>query len=104
MTTFKELRLSEPLLEALSHLGYETPTPIQEQAIPELLAGHDVIGQAQTGTGKTAAFGLPLLEYIDPEMAEVQAIVLTPTRWRHSGGSWPTASRAASRTPWTPAA
>jgi ATP-dependent RNA helicase DeaD len=80
VTTFKDLRLSAPLLEALSHLGYATPTPIQEQAIPELLAGHDVIGQAQTGTGKTAAFGLPLLEYVDPELPEVQALVLTPTR------------------------
>ncbi|HXS45859.1 MAG TPA: DEAD/DEAH box helicase, partial [Solirubrobacterales bacterium] len=59
---------------------FEEPTPIQEQAIPELLAGHDVIGQAQTGTGKTAAFGLPLLQYLDPAEEEVQAIVLTPTR------------------------
>ena len=80
MTTFRELGLSEPQLEALAHLGYERPTPIQEQAIPELLAGRDVIGQAQTGTGKTAAFGLPLLEFVDPEMPEVQALVLTPTR------------------------
>jgi ATP-dependent RNA helicase DeaD len=80
MPTFTELGLSEPLTEALRHLGYENPTPIQEQAIPELLAGRDVIGQAQTGTGKTAAFGLPLLEYVDPEMNEVQALVLTPTR------------------------
>jgi ATP-dependent RNA helicase DeaD len=80
MATFEELGLSQPLLEALNHLGYESPTPIQEQAIPELLQGHDVIGQAQTGTGKTAAFGLPLLEYIDPELSEVQALVLTPTR------------------------
>src|ERR671922_690483 len=80
MATFAELGLSKPLLEALDHLGYESPTPIQEQAIPELLAGHDVIGQAQTGTGKTAAFGLPLLQYLDPENDEVQAIVLTPTR------------------------
>ena len=80
MTTFRELGLSEPLLEALSHLGYERPTPIQEQAIPALLAGRDVIGQAQTGTGKTAAFGLPLLEYVDLEQEEVQAIVVTPTR------------------------
>ena len=56
MATFAELGLSEPLLEALQHLGYEQPTPIQEQAIPELLNGRDVIGQAQTGTGKTAAF------------------------------------------------
>ena len=65
MTTFAELGLSEPLLEALTHLGYEQPTPIQEQAIPPLLEGRDVIGQAQTGTGKTAAFGLPLLQYVD---------------------------------------
>jgi ATP-dependent RNA helicase DeaD len=80
MPTFAELGLSEPLLDALAHLGYDKPTPIQEQAIPELLAGRDVIGQAQTGTGKTAAFGLPLLEYVDPESPEVQALVLTPTR------------------------
>src|SRR5919107_169215 len=80
MSTFADLGLSEPLLEALSHLGYERPTPIQEEAIPALLEGRDVIGQAQTGTGKTAAFGLPMLEYIDPEDSEVQALVLTPTR------------------------
>jgi ATP-dependent RNA helicase DeaD len=80
MATFRELGLSEPLLEALTHLGYEEPTPIQEQAIPALLEGRDVIGQAQTGTGKTAAFGLPLLEYVDPDDPEVQALVLTPTR------------------------
>jgi ATP-dependent RNA helicase DeaD len=78
--TFAELGLSEPLLEALAHLGYDRPTPIQEQAIPAMLAGRDVIGQAQTGTGKTAAFGLPLLEYVDPASPEVQALVLTPTR------------------------
>jgi ATP-dependent RNA helicase DeaD len=65
MPTFSELGLSEPLLEALRHLGYEHPTPIQEEAIPGLLEGRDIIGQAQTGTGKTAAFGLPLLQYID---------------------------------------
>ena len=80
MPTFRELGLSEPLLEALTHLGYEDPTPIQEQAIPALLEGRDVIGQAQTGTGKTAAFGLPLLEFVDPSDPEVQALVLTPTR------------------------
>jgi ATP-dependent RNA helicase DeaD len=77
---FSELGLSKPLLDALSHLGYERPTPIQEQTIPALLEGRDVIGQAQTGTGKTAAFGLPMLQYIDPDQPEVQAIVLTPTR------------------------
>ncbi|MEA2479308.1 MAG: ATP-dependent helicase DeaD [Thermoleophilaceae bacterium] len=80
MATFKELGLSEPLVEALTGLGYTDPTPIQEQAIPALLAGRDVIGQAQTGTGKTAAFGLPLLDYIDPSSQDVEALVLTPTR------------------------
>lgn len=80
MTTFRELGLSEEVMLALDELGYEQPTAIQEQAIPELLAGHDVIGQAQTGTGKTAAFGLPLLQYLDPSSEETQAIVLTPTR------------------------
>jgi ATP-dependent RNA helicase DeaD len=80
MSTFAELGLSKPLLEALVHLGYEAPTPIQEQAIPALLEGKDVIGQAQTGTGKTAAFGLPMLEFVDPEEAAVQGLVLTPTR------------------------
>jgi ATP-dependent RNA helicase DeaD len=80
MTPFVELGLSEPILEALAHLGYERPTPIQEQTIPALLEGRDVMGQAQTGTGKTAAFGLPMLQYVDPEDPAVQAIVLTPTR------------------------
>ena len=80
MAKFSELGLSDGLLQTLDGLGYETPTPIQEQAIPELLAGHDVIGQAQTGTGKTAAFGLPLLDHLDPESGDTQAVVLTPTR------------------------
>jgi ATP-dependent RNA helicase DeaD len=80
MRTFKELGLSEKIQTAIDELGFEEPTPIQDQAIPELLDGHDVIGQAQTGTGKTAAFGLPLLQYLDPESQELQAIVLTPTR------------------------
>src|SRR5215216_2757338 len=80
MTTFTELGLSESTLEALAHLGYAKPTPIQEQAIPPLLEGRDVIGQAQTGTGKTAAFGLPMVEYADPDDPSVQALVLTPTR------------------------
>ena len=80
MTTFEELGLSQPLLEALEHLGYKQPTPIQEETIPLLMQGRDVIGQAQTGTGKTAAFGLPMLDYIDPSDTSVQALVLTPTR------------------------
>ena len=78
MTTFADLGLSEQLLQALNDVGYESPSPIQEQAIPPLLEGRDVIGQAQTGTGKTAAFGLPLLESVDPTDDEVQALVLTP--------------------------
>src|SRR3954462_3825249 len=80
MTTFAELGLSEPLLRALQDVGYESPSPIQEQTIPLLLQGRDVIGQAQTGTGKTAAFGLPLLQSVDPSDDEVQGLVLTPTR------------------------
>jgi ATP-dependent RNA helicase DeaD len=80
MATFKELGLSPDILTTLDELGYTEPTAIQEQAIPALLGGSDVIGQAQTGTGKTAAFGLPLLQYLDPSSQETQAIVLTPTR------------------------
>jgi ATP-dependent RNA helicase DeaD len=78
--TFAELGLSENTLAALRDVGYESPSPIQEQAIPPLLEGRDVIGQAQTGTGKTAAFGLPIVEHVDPDEPEVQALVLTPTR------------------------
>jgi ATP-dependent RNA helicase DeaD len=78
--SFADLGLSGATLHALSDVGYESPSPIQEQAIPTLLEGRDVIGQAQTGTGKTAAFGLPILEYVDPSEPTVQALVLTPTR------------------------
>src|ERR1017187_6600240 len=78
--TFAELGLSESTLKALKDVGYESPSAIQEQAIPSVLEGRDVIGQARAGTGKTAAFGLPIAEYIDPEVSEVQALVLTPTR------------------------
>jgi ATP-dependent RNA helicase DeaD len=77
---FKDLGLAPAIQQAIDELGFDEPTPIQEQAIPELLGGQDVIGQAQTGTGKTAAFGLPLLQYLDPDNDEVQAVVLTPTR------------------------
>jgi ATP-dependent RNA helicase DeaD len=80
VTTFADLGLEPALLDALRDVGYESPSPIQEQAIPPLLEGLDVIGQAQTGSGKTAAFGLPLLQYVDPEESDVQALVLTPTR------------------------
>ncbi|MEO6858881.1 MAG: DEAD/DEAH box helicase, partial [Solirubrobacteraceae bacterium] len=80
MTTFAELDLSEEILAAVRDVGYDTPSPIQEQAIPPLLQGLDVIGQAQTGSGKTAAFGLPMLQYVDPGESDVQGLVLTPTR------------------------
>src|SRR5437588_11075969 len=80
MTTFADLGLAPELLEAIRDVGYEAPSPIQEQAIPPLLEGLDVIGQAQTGSGKTAAFGLPMLQYIEPDEPDVQGLVLTPTR------------------------
>lgn len=78
--TFAQLGLNEQLIQALDDAGYEAPTPIQRQAIPLLLAGHDLIGQAQTGTGKTAAFSLPILHQLDLGSNAVQALVLTPTR------------------------
>ncbi|MCL4126059.1 UNVERIFIED_CONTAM: hypothetical protein GTU68_017398 [Idotea baltica] len=79
-TSFKDLNLSQPVLKALSDVGYETPSPIQAQTIPMLLEGTDMVGQAQTGTGKTAAFALPLLSKMDLTVKPVQALVLTPTR------------------------
>jgi ATP-dependent RNA helicase DeaD len=79
MATFSELGLSEPILEALKDLGYDEPTPIQEQAIPAMLSGGDVMAHAQTGTGKTAAFALPIIQRLTPERAP-QALVLAPTR------------------------
>ena len=78
--TFADLGLPEELLQAITAMGYEVPTPIQEEAIPALMDGRDVVGVAQTGTGKTAAFGLPMLTKIDPEERDVQALVLSPTR------------------------
>ena len=77
---FASLGLSEGLVKTLAALGYEAPTPIQEKTIPVLLAGKDVIGQAQTGTGKTAAFSLPMLQQINPSNRFTQALVLAPTR------------------------
>src|SRR5690348_4821760 len=80
MTSFTDLGLEPALLRAIHNVGYDAPSPIQEEAIPPLLAGSDVIGQAQTGSGKTAAFGLPMLQFVDPDENEVQGLVLTPTR------------------------
>ncbi|HQV14091.1 MAG TPA: DEAD/DEAH box helicase, partial [Denitromonas sp.] len=79
-TTFAALGLSAPVLTALSEIGYETPSPIQAACIPHLMTGGDVLGEAQTGTGKTAAFALPALERIDVTRRTPQILVLTPTR------------------------
>lgn len=78
--TFSDLDLPETVLSALDKIGYETPSPIQAEAIPLLTEGHDLIGQAQTGTGKTAAFALPMLAKIDPDVKAPQLLVLAPTR------------------------
>lgn len=78
--SFQSLGLSEAAINQLETLGFTTPTTIQIQAIPQLLDGRDVVGQSQTGTGKTAAFSLPMLERIDTENRAVQALILTPTR------------------------
>ena len=87
-TSFAAFGLHESIIRAITEMGYETPTPIQVQAIPLVLAGSDVMGAAQTGTGKTASFGLPLLERLiptantsmSPARHPVRALVLTPTR------------------------
>jgi len=79
--TFKELGLNEQLLEGLDAMGFETATPIQEQAIPAILNGKDLIACAQTGTGKTAAFLLPVLhELTNTESASIDTLILVPTR------------------------
>jgi ATP-dependent RNA helicase DeaD len=78
--SFSDLEISAPILQALHDVGYETPSPIQAASIPHLLAGRDLVGQAQTGTGKTAAFALPILHALDLARREPQALVLTPTR------------------------
>jgi ATP-dependent RNA helicase DeaD len=78
--TFRDLNLPEELLQALEKVGYEKPTPIQAQCIPLIIDGHDLLGTAQTGTGKTAAFALPMLANIDPDDKNTQLLVLAPTR------------------------
>jgi len=80
MTTFQELGIAEALCEVLRYHGIKEPTPVQAQAIPQVRAGHDCIAQAQTGTGKTLAFLLPILEKIKPQATVAQALVVTPTR------------------------
>src|SRR5699024_3223267 len=80
LTTFNELEISEPIMKALTRMGFEEATPIQTETIPLAKQGFDVIGQAQTGTGKTAAFGIPMLEKINTKERKIQSIVVAPTR------------------------
>ncbi len=77
---FSEMSLRPELVQAVVELGYESPTPIQTAVIPLLLAGQDIIGQAQTGTGKTAAFALPILNQLEKDSSGVQGLILAPTR------------------------
>lgn len=78
--TFDNLNLSKPVLNAIKEQGFESPTPIQQKAIPVFLQGRDLIGQAQTGTGKTAAFALPILSLLQKKCSHIQALILEPTR------------------------
>jgi ATP-dependent RNA helicase DeaD len=80
VTAFKELGVSAPIMKALEKMGFEEATPIQSETIPLAMQGNDVIGQAQTGTGKTAAFGIPMIEKIDPKQRKIQGLVVAPTR------------------------
>ena len=77
---FKDLNISSEIQRAVEDMGFEEATPIQSLAIPHILEGKDVTGQAQTGTGKTAAFGIPILEMVDPSERDLQAVILCPTR------------------------
>ena len=77
---FADLGIGEQTLQTIARWGFTKPSPIQERAIPALLSGKDVVGVAQTGSGKTVAFGVPMVEALDPDLAEVQGIVLVPTR------------------------
>ena len=78
--SFAQLALAAPILQAIEEVGYEAPSPIQAESIPPLLEGRDLLGMAQTGTGKTAAFALPLLSRLDMSLAQPQILVLAPTR------------------------
>src|SRR5699024_1354111 len=80
MTNFNELKISASILKALESIGFEEATPIQAETIPAAVDGKDVIGQAQTGTGKTAAFGIPMIEKFDTGVRAVQGLVVAPTR------------------------
>lgn len=80
ITSFEQLHLTPEVTQAIADMGWETPTPIQAEAMSPLLDGRDVLGQAQTGTGKTAAFGIPMIERVNPRLRTVQGLVLAPTR------------------------
>ena len=97
--TFAGLGLPADLLATIEVLGFTTPTPIQAEAIPPLLAGRDVVGVAQTGTGKTAAFGLPLLNAVDDDLAHQQALVL-PLQYVHHFGPGASHGLAGARGGW----
>ena len=78
---FKELKLNKNILKALAEAGYEQPTPIQEQSIPSVLEGRDLLGCAQTGTGKTCAFSVPIIQRLDEDAGRgIRALILPPTR------------------------
>ena len=77
---FGQLKIRREIAKALAEMGFEEPTPIQSEAIPIVMENKDVIGQAQTGTGKTATFGIPIVEKINYQLRQVQALILTPTR------------------------
>ena len=78
--TFEDLGISQEILQALEKKGYGYPTSVQREAIPPLMEWKDVIAKAPTGTGKTFAFGIPMLEHIDPESTDLQGLILAPTR------------------------
>src|SRR3990172_12198601 len=78
--SFHALGLSPSTLQAMTQMGYREPTPVQRDTIPAFLEGHDLVVQSRTGTGKTAAFGIPIVERVDIARGEIQALVLTPTR------------------------
>ncbi|WP_337470357.1 DEAD/DEAH box helicase, partial [Acidaminococcus fermentans] len=80
ITSFEDLNLDRKILAALKEMGFEEPSPIQKGAIPMALEGEDLIGQAQTGTGKTAAFGIPIIQKINEKDRHIQALVMSPTR------------------------
>ena len=102
--TFASLGLPEEILAAVTDMGFRVPTPIQAAAIPPLLELRDVVGIAQTGTGKTAAFGLPLLAIVDADERDVQALVLAPTRELAMQSAQAIEDFAARRSSWAPLA